>query len=84
MAHPIGFKEATDILQRPAGMSADECKSLEVFRDGKYCISRWQFTDEELDELKRNGGKVYLLVMGKAQPPAFVGAMSPFQEGKVV
>lgn len=78
MAHPIGFREANGIIQRPTNLSAVECSSLELFRDGKYCISRWQLTDEELEELKRNGGKIYLEVMGVTQPPVLISVLTPF------
>ena len=79
MAHPIGFAEANSILQRPPDMTAKECVSLEVFRDGKYVVSRWQLNDEELEELKRNGGKVYLMLLGVTQQPAAVCVKSPFK-----
>ena len=81
MANQIGFREANCILERPKGMTAEECSSLEVYRDGQYVISRWQLTDEELDELKRNGGKVYLLILGATMPPACVAVKSPFTGG---
>ncbi len=41
MAQPIPFREANGILGRPAGMTAEECKSVECFRDGEHCITRW-------------------------------------------
>lgn len=78
MAHPIGFPEANDIIGRPPGMTAEECSSLELFRDGQYCVSRWQFTDEEIEELKRNSGKCYVMVMGATQPPVMITSISPF------
>ncbi|MCZ7645269.1 MAG: hypothetical protein M5U26_08295 [Planctomycetota bacterium] len=76
MAHPIGFPLANCILQRPPGMTAEECGSLEVYRDGRQCISRWQLTDAELEELKRNGGKLYVWILIDPQPPV---ALSPFE-----
>lgn len=80
MAHPIGFGEANCILQRPEGMTAEECVSLEVFRDGKYCVSRWQLNDDDMEELKRNGGKIYLMVVGATQPPVAVAVKTPFEQ----
>ena len=78
MAHPIGFREANNILERPTGMTKDECSSLEVYRDGQYCISRWQLTDQELEELKKNGGKMYVLIVGSTQPPVCITPITPF------
>jgi hypothetical protein len=78
--HPIGFAQANHILGRPVGTTEKECASLEVYRDGTYVISRWQFTDEELVELKRNGGKMYLMVQGVTMPPVCPCVMTPFAE----
>lgn len=79
MAHQIGFREANDIVKPPEGMSPAECMSLEVFRNEKYCISRWQFTNEELEELKKNGGKAYLVFLSQTQPPVRIDVMTPFR-----
>lgn len=81
MANSIGFREANDILGRPAGSTAEECSSLELYRDGKYCISRWQLSDAELEELKKNGGKIFLMIWGSNQPPVALVAVSPFIKG---
>lgn len=79
MGIPIPFKEANHILQRPVTLTAEECKSVECFIDKNECITRWQLTDEELAELKRNGGKVYLRVIG-IMSPSLVQVESPFKE----
>jgi len=79
MSHPIGFPQANGILERPKGTTKEECSSLEVYRDGMRCISRWQLTDEEIEELKKNGGKLYLWVwMGDTQPPVYVSPQNPW------
>ncbi len=78
MSHPIGFAQANTMLMRPLGMTAEQCASLEVFRGEGQCISRWQFTDAELDELKRNGGKCYVQLWGDTQPPVYISPITPF------
>ena len=78
MAHPIGFAQANTILQPPEGTPPGEVKTLEVFRNGSVCISRWQLSDAEIAELKANGGKIYLVVMGTTQPPVSLGVITPF------
>jgi hypothetical protein len=78
MAHPIGFREANDILLRPKGMTSEECSDLEVFRNGEHCISRWQLSDADLEELKRNNGKVYLSFLGNTHPPVAICVETPF------
>jgi len=69
MAHPIPFKQANQILRRPESMTAEECCSLEVCNTGDGFISRWQLEDREIEELKRNGGKIYIVIWGQIHPP---------------
>ena len=78
--HAIGFGQANQILKPPAGMTQDQCTSLEVFSDGEYCISRWQLNDEDLEELKRNGGKIYIAILfGGTMPPIRPTVTTPFE-----
>ena len=79
MAHPIGFSQANQILGRPPSMTAAECSSLEVYRDEKMTISKWQLSDEELEELKRNGGKLFVSVLGTLHPPILPSPLDPFR-----
>lgn len=80
MAHPIPFGEANNIIGRPNEMTPLECQSVEAFQDGKNCITRWQLTDDDLNELRRNGGKIYLWIIGQTMQPAIIQARSPFTE----
>lgn len=50
----------------------------EVMAEQKNIVSCWQLTPDELDELQRNGGKVYLHLVGM-QPPCFVTSFDPSQ-----
>ncbi len=79
MAHPIGFPQANLILNRPKGMSAEECSSLEVYRDSEHVVSRWQLTDEDIAELKRNGNKIWIWMWARAVPPIAISAETPFE-----
>lgn len=79
MAHPIPFKEANKILHRPSGMSAEECASIECYQDSTYTITRWQLTDDDIDLLGKNKGKIYLLIVGNMQPSK-LSVSSPFVE----
>ena len=82
MVFPIGFAEANDIIGRPPGTTPEQCKSLEVYRDKHNIVSRWQLTDEDIDELKKNGGKIYLCIWGKETPPVMLSVLTPFEENK--
>lgn len=79
MAHPIGFKEANNMLLKPPGV---DCFDLEVcqgvFKNGDHFVmSRWQLNDEDLEILKQNGGKLYLLFVGVTHPPLIMQARNP-------
>jgi hypothetical protein len=78
MAHPVGFREANTMLKKPEGSTSEECTDLEVYKDGKYTISRWQLSDEELIALQKNGGKLYLMFWGNTHPPVLPIVKSPF------
>jgi hypothetical protein len=78
MAIQIGFKEANVILKAPPGME-EQVSTLEVYRDGTYCISKWQFSDQEIDEMKKNGNKCYLMILGSSMPPVIVTSLDPFK-----
>ena len=66
---PTKFVQANKNLLKPEGMKDEECGSLQVFTDGKVCISLWQMTwGERLKALFF--GKVWLFVhSGQTQPP---------------
>jgi len=80
---PIAFPQATIELQKPEGMTDEECGSLPVFRDGQHCISCWQPTLKERLSILLFG-KVWLWVwMGNTQPPvALEGCKTPFEKGE--
>lgn len=67
------------ILGRPQSMTAQECKSLEVFIGEGRCVSRWQLSDEDLEALNRNGGKIYIMIWGEGQPPIAPLVETPFK-----
>lgn len=75
---PVDFPQRNRVLEKPKGMTDEECSDLEIFTDGKVCVSCWQLNKEEL-ELIQKTGKVYLVVVsGKTQPPVSLHVESPF------
>lgn len=62
------------VLGPPKGMDETQVSRLPVFSNGVDCVSCWQLSPEELDEVKRTG-RVFLLVtgMGGTMPPVYVG-----------
>lgn len=72
------FPEANCTLGPPAGMTADECRSLPVFIDGTGVISRWQPTAGERAAIAA-GAPVWLVVWGKGMPPVSLSTRVPFE-----
>ena len=69
---PTAFPEQTIVLQRPAGMTEEQCGTLAVFTDGDHCISRWAPSWKERLLLVL-GAPVWLWVWsGRTQPPVAV------------
>jgi hypothetical protein len=73
---PDTFPESNHTLSAPEGMS--DCVPLQVFTDGKVCISRWRMTWQERVQLLLTS-RVWLWVFyGRTQPPVALTAGSPF------
>lgn len=71
---PIKFPEANQHLQKPEGMTDEECGPLPVYNDGRQSISCWKLSlRERLYALLF--GRVWLYVMfGHTQPPVALEA----------
>lgn len=82
MAYPAAFDESNLVLDRPPGMSADDCEPLNVFsgvQEGglPVVVSCFKVTAEELAEIQRTG-RIWLIVYGRTMQPAAVCGVSPF------
>jgi hypothetical protein len=79
---PDKFPEANKTLNKPQGMTNEECLPLPVFTNGEQCISLWRMTwRERLYALIY--GKVWVQVLsGQTQPPiALTVAKTIFERG---
>ncbi len=68
--NPMSFPESNRTLTKPAGVTDEECGSLEVFAEGAHCLSCWRMSwRERMSALLF--GKTWLWVWsgGKTQPP---------------
>lgn len=73
MGTPIDFHGANVTLLPPAG--DDTVAPLHAYRNGRTIVSCWQLSPEEIEEVIRSGGKVWLSIDGRlTAPPAFVGS----------
>lgn len=80
---PSSFDESNEVLDKPPGMTYDECVALSVWRgesaDGvPLVVSQWRPTREELAEINRTG-RVWLTVLGVTMPPVAISGDSPFE-----
>ena len=64
-------------MKRPPNMTEEECADIHAFRDGKYVITAWRPTPEELVKINL-GEPVYLMIVGATMPPVSVTADNPF------
>lgn len=77
MAVPCNFEESNEVIDRPEGLTEEQCGVLSVFKavDQKTqlpcVVSCWKITQEELDEINRTG-RIWLVLYGKTMPPAIV------------
>lgn len=78
------FPEANRVLTAPDGM--ENCDPLQVHVTDDFVVSAWDLEPGELEELRRNGGRVYLYVWTQAgtQPPVALHAASPFASSQAV
>ncbi len=77
--NPIEFKGQSVVLNKPATMTDEECKSLPIARMDNTCISCWKMNwRERLKALLT--GKVWLgILSGQTQPPVYVTVDQPFK-----
>ena len=75
---PRAFPQANCRLLPPPGI--DNCDPLETYRAPEgFILSHWQMSAEELDEVNRNGGRLWLYVWsGQSAPPVAIEVADPF------
>lgn len=78
---PRPFPQANRRMMPPPGM--DTCDPLETFVDVAFnepvTISHWQMSAEELAEVNRNGGRVWVRVIAMPTPPIAVEVFDPWE-----
>jgi hypothetical protein len=76
---PTDFPEKTRVLQKPPGMTDEECQPLAIHDTGEQLISRWEPTPEERRAIAA-GAPIWLSVTGRGHPPVNLEVVSPFDE----
>jgi len=71
MGSPVDFQGANLVLTAPDGV--ENVSPLPCFENGKQVVSCWLLDAAERAEIARTG-RVFLVVVGRSQPPVFVGS----------
>ena len=78
MATPVNFKGTNVRMNPPDG--AENIQPVMAFRNEQCCITCWELTPGEIDEVNRHG-RVWLSVhFGGGMPPVFVGGEDAVRE----
>lgn len=75
MAAAVNFAGSNRALVAPVGHE-EHISTLNVFANGKVCVSKWRLTPDELREVNTTGCVWLAVVMGSTQPPVLVGCES--------
>jgi hypothetical protein len=83
MAVPASFEEADLILDKPEGMTYDQCDVLSVTKikdayDNPILISCWKLTKAELEEINKTG-RLWIMAFGDTMTPIAVCGIKPFE-----
>lgn len=75
----IDFEQSNKNLAKPVGTTDEECGSLHVYSDGKYCLSLWK--GDWKDRLRYLfTGRMWLWVwFGHTQPPVMMQTNHPWE-----
>jgi hypothetical protein len=76
MPNFINFLYSNMVLGAPPGME-DRVQEINAFRGKEYITACLQLTPEELEEVNKTGGVIWLSMLSRAWPPVKVEAFVP-------
>lgn len=76
---PVFFPEHTKVLNKPESMTDHECSPLHVYTHGEYCLSCWELSDDEIQELIKTKKLWLWIFSGSTQPPISASVEHPFK-----
>ncbi len=75
---PVNFPERNMTLHKPENMTDEECQPLEIYTDGKKCISKWKLSFKERIQVLFKGHVWLWIFSGHTQPPVSLEIDYPF------
>jgi hypothetical protein len=79
LSKPITFNGHNCTLAAPKG-DEDRVTPLPIFRNGVQCVSAWELSPAELEEIARTGIVWLSVWSGLTQPPVYVGGKQQVRE----
>jgi hypothetical protein len=85
---PVDFAESNGVLGKPDCMTDEQCSDLPIHRfldqeNFPQIISCWQFSKEDLEEIRRTG-KIWVQTVGITLSPFCLFTENPFQDEKKI
>lgn len=80
MGYPVQFKGANSKLLAPKSMDELQCSDLPVFKNGVHCVSCWEFTEKEIEEIIKTKRVYVSLWSGDTQPPILLATENDIRE----
>lgn len=84
---PIDFPQRNKVFTKPEGQTDEQCSDLCVWQGNvtideegtqvPAIISKWQFSKEDLEEIKKTG-HMWLSITGDSLPPVSLFTENPF------
>lgn len=69
---PSNFKESNRILKKPNALTDNECGDLNVYTNGRECISLWKPSLRERISILIHGNVWLSIHTGQSQPPVWL------------
>lgn len=72
MAIAVPFPEANIRLTGPQGADDPDVYTVHARRLDGTCVTCWQLSSEDIEEIIASGGKLWLSVWGPSMPPTII------------
>jgi len=74
----INFKGSNRNLKKPGSLTDKECVSMDIYTNGKQCLSKWKMSFRERLKFLFMGYVWVWVWSGQTQPPVLITLDDPF------